>query len=109
MTDLSATKATLKERLQRLLARADRVEDELSQPGDDDFSENATEAEGDEVLEEVGRGTMKEIRSIRDALEAIDAGTYGTCAECGAKIAKARLEALPEAVECKACAQMQGS
>ena len=45
---------------------------------------------------------------IRDealaALERLDAGTYGRCAACGTDIASARLDALPYARQCVACA-----
>jgi RNA polymerase-binding protein DksA len=44
---------------------------------------------------------------IADALARIDKGTYGTCEACGAAIAEARLEALPFARHCIACAAKQ--
>ena len=49
--------------------------------------------------------TKEEIlAAIEAALESIEDGTYGTCAECGRRIAKARLNAIPYAVECVTCA-----
>lgn len=49
--------------------------------------------------------TKEEILSaVEDALVSIEEGTYGTCVECGRRIAKARLNAIPYAVECVTCA-----
>jgi len=104
MTDHTAIQAELEKRLRELSDRANQIDDELSKPGDDDWEENAIEAEDDEVLSGVGRAAIEEIRRIRLALEAISAGTYGVCTECGAKIVPERLEALPEATRCTRCA-----
>jgi DnaK suppressor protein len=41
---------------------------------------------------------------IELALERIEDGSYGSCDECGAKIPKARLNALPYAPLCVKCA-----
>lgn len=49
--------------------------------------------------------TKEEIlAAVEVALESIEDGTYGTCSECGRRIAKARLNAIPYAVECVTCA-----
>jgi DnaK suppressor protein len=44
------------------------------------------------------------LRKIEASLEQIEDGTYGDCEECGAKIPKARLEAVPYAALCVKCA-----
>lgn len=44
------------------------------------------------------------LADVQGALERIEDGTYGVCDECGAKIAEARLEALPYTPYCIACA-----
>lgn len=41
---------------------------------------------------------------IEIALEKIEDGSYGKCEECGARIPKARLNAIPYAVMCVKCA-----
>ena len=41
---------------------------------------------------------------IEASLERIEDGTYGDCGECGAKIPKARLNAIPYATLCVQCA-----
>jgi RNA polymerase-binding transcription factor DksA len=42
---------------------------------------------------------------IGEALDRIDKGTYGRCEECSAAIPKGRLQALPYARHCVACAR----
>jgi DnaK suppressor protein len=47
------------------------------------------------------------LRRIDEALLRLDGGTYGLCSECGAKIAEARLEALPFALTCRECQEQE--
>lgn len=102
--DYSTIQASLEERLRELLERASEIEDDLSQPGDDDWAENASESGGDEVQSRVGQATFMGIERIRKALAAIRNGTYGKCAGCQKPISPERLEALPEATKCVRCA-----
>ncbi len=44
---------------------------------------------------------------IDGALQRIKAGTFGVCAECGAKIPKARLNAIPHTPYCIKCAEQK--
>lgn len=44
------------------------------------------------------------IDAVDKALERLKQGKYGVCAECGAEIAAERLDALPCATQCVACA-----
>ena len=104
MTDISEIKANFQTRLKELNARAEGIDDDLSEEADDDWDEGAAEAAGDEVLEEVGEVTLAEIAQIKRALARIEAGKYGECTKCGEPIAKARLEALPHATNCVQCA-----
>lgn len=104
MSDLNQIKAKLEARLVELDVRAHEIDHELSEPGDADWSENAVESEGDEVLESMGNLALDEIRKIRAALSKVDAGTYGICEKCDEKIAAPRLEALPYATTCINCA-----
>lgn len=105
MTDIEKSKAVLQHRLQELTARAEHIKDDLRQPADDDWAEHATEAENDQVLEEIGGVTLEEIRQIKLALGQIDAGTYGLCLGCGKTIAKKRLEVMPHATLCMHCSE----
>lgn len=61
--------------------------------------EDAEVAEG-----ELGDLTA-ELDAIVGALQRLDLGRYGVCASCGQAIPEARLQALPYAVECVACAE----
>jgi DnaK suppressor protein len=45
------------------------------------------------------------LRDVERALDKLDEGTYGTCDVCGGPIAPERLEAIPWAVRCVACAR----
>jgi DnaK suppressor protein len=45
------------------------------------------------------------LTEIADALERIRQGSFGKCEECGSPIPKGRLEALPYARHCVACAR----
>jgi DnaK suppressor protein len=50
-------------------------------------------------------GRLSEVlREIDDAVAKLDAGTYGRCESCGGEIGSARLEAMPAARLCMACA-----
>lgn len=103
MPDIAKIKAKLEMKLVELTARAEEIDDDLSQQGDDDWEEHAVEVAGDEVLEQVGDVTLDEIRQIKYALAQIDAGKYGMCTNCGDSIGKERLEALPFATKCVKC------
>ena len=52
-------------------------------------------------LMESGGSTLEKIES---ALERVEEGVYGECADCGARIPKARLNAIPYTVYCVKCA-----
>ena len=49
-------------------------------------------------------GARRDLAALDRAVERLAAGTYGRCTACGADIAAARLEALPAAGTCIACA-----
>jgi DnaK suppressor protein len=60
-------------------------------------------------LTEIGVGSSLESGLARTerALAKLDEGTYGICDACGEPIAPARMEAIPDAVLCVACAATQ--
>ena len=60
-------------------------------------------------LTEIGVGSSLEggLARTERALAKLDQGTYGRCDECGEPIAPARLQALPDATLCLACAGSQ--
>jgi RNA polymerase-binding transcription factor DksA len=55
----------------------------------------------DEALE---RNEVQLLNAVEAALARIADGTYGFCVRCGTEIARSRLDALPHAACCAACA-----
>lgn len=104
MKDVSHYETRLRTRLAELTDRLSEVESELDQPADADSEERASEREGDEVLEGLGRAGQLEIRMIEAALARIVEGTYGDCVACGEPISEERLDAVPHAARCRRCA-----
>jgi RNA polymerase-binding transcription factor DksA len=91
-------------RLDELVTRLRRIEEDLDQPVSATFSEQAQEREDEEVLEDLGHAGQQEIRMIEAALKRIDEGEYGFCMRCGEEIPDARLDILPHTPLCRACA-----
>ncbi len=54
---------------------------------------------------EILENQNKILRQIETALQRIESGSYGTCEHCGIDIDEARLEVLPFATVCVACAE----
>jgi DnaK suppressor protein len=52
----------------------------------------------------VGRSLESGLDRTERALAKVDEGTYGLCDACGEPIPQARLQAMPDAVLCVACA-----
>lgn len=104
MHDTAPYRAALLRRLRQLDARLHAIEAELDAPRAHDWEEAATEREGDEVLERLGQSGEAEIARIRAALGRLRAGSYGICTGCGERIARERLDILPETPLCRDCA-----
>ncbi len=66
--------------------------------GSDNFEQEFTLS-----LMENEEGTLD---AIETALERIESGNFGACEECGAKIPKARLNAIPYTPFCVKCASL---
>jgi len=98
-----ALRKQLEDRLTRLLNRVGKIEGDLRQAHNPDWTERATELENDEVLGGLDEMTLREIEQIRTALARIKNGSYGTCAACGRPIGSKRQVAVPSAVTCVAC------
>jgi len=97
-------KAQLEARAAELTARLFGIEDQLDTPAPQDFEDQATAREPDEVLERLGLSAQHELRQIAAALDRLVGGTYGVCVRCGDDIASARLDLLPDTPFCAACA-----
>lgn len=104
MTDLEKRRRQLLKRLATVCTRMDEIEAELVTHRDPDFAEQAVLREGDEVLELLGNSSEDEARMIRAALLRMEEDRYGICVSCGEPISEARLDAVPEAPLCRACA-----
>ena len=93
-----------------LTAERERVTNELAAMGVDRGSYDDGFADSGQVTAERGEvdalvGSLRDTLSdIEGALAKIDDGTYGLCEQCGGAIGSARLEAMPAARLCIACA-----
>lgn len=104
MTDHANIRVRLEALRTELSGRAGRLNEELAEPLSADWEEQAVQREDDEALDAQAALIDGEIAAIDAALGRIAAGTYGQCAVCGGEIASARLEAMPTATRCVACA-----
>ncbi len=104
MSDYTAIKQQLEEMLSVIESRVKRIDAKLRTAGDDDWEERAIEIEGNDVLSGLGNLGLEEMRQIKHALHQIETGQYGKCEVCGKRIQVGRLEALPFATTCAACA-----
>jgi len=108
MKEYQQVRTHLLDMLEELDDRLSKITDDvrhLEKPMEQDFSEQATENENDQVLDALGNAARDEVEKIRQAISRIDAGTYGICLNCGAPIRKERLAALPYANSCIHCAE----
>jgi RNA polymerase-binding protein DksA len=95
---------SLRARLEELNARITRIDEDLRQPLNPDFAEQATDMEADEAMEALEQSSRAEVDQILAALARMEEGSYGICASCGVDIPAARLKAVPYATECIDCA-----
>jgi RNA polymerase-binding transcription factor DksA len=93
-----------------LAAERERLSNELAAMGVDRSSFDEGFADSGQVTAERGEvaalvGSLRDtLNDIEDALRKIDEGTYGQCEQCGGAIGEPRLEAMPAARSCIACA-----
>ena len=108
MADPGAVREELERRLATLEERTRRIEADLRRAGDPDWPDQAIQRENDEVLERLSDAELAEISQLRGALRRLDEGGYGLCQRCGAEIPEPRLQAIPHAEHCMACADPSG-
>ncbi len=70
-----------------------------------EFEEAAQAEQGSADLARLNEAERLELQRIEAALVRIDEGRWGVCAECGRDIETRRLDALPWAIRCSACAE----
>lgn len=107
MTQDSAIRARLEQRLAELTGRLERLDEDLRQPLDADSEEQAADLADDEALEALEDSGRAEVAAINAALHRLEQGRYGECASCGEQIEPQRLQALPEAALCIGCARQK--
>ena len=98
---------TLRTSLLERRARLHRHLHHRDEPLPADFSEQATELENHDAMLAIDAELARELRNVGRALLGLERGDYGSCAACGEAIAGARLDALPEALLCSACARRE--
>lgn len=107
MDDQQAMRKQLEMHLAEIERRLGRIEQDRRRESstlEPDWEEQASVRQNDEVLDGLEVEESRQIDAIRAALKRLDDGTYGICVTCEEPIAKARLEALPYATQCIACA-----
>ncbi|KFI32107.1 dimethylmenaquinone methyltransferase [Haematobacter massiliensis] len=91
----------LDERLAELEDRVEDIDEEIGSEDSDDWEDQASERQGDEVLTGLSESAVNEIRMIKAALKRLDEGEYGYCTICGKRISEDRLDLLPATPFCK--------
>lgn len=102
--DVEKYRVILAERQQELQTRLQKIEADLEAPRDQDNNDRAVESNNDEVLEELGESSQKELAAIDAALARVEAGTFGICVKCEEPISEERLDVVPHTPFCKTCA-----
>jgi len=118
-------KADIKTYKERLLALRARLRGDVDQMADAALNKSRSEANGDLSsmpihMADIGSDNFEQeftlslmqteegtLGQIETSLERIEEGLYGMCDECGARIPKARLNAIPYATLCVKCASQQ--
>jgi RNA polymerase-binding transcription factor len=112
--DLGRRRAELLDLRTRVLGAAqDIVEGDVddgelsSAGGDQHIADHAGDLVDREVDESLGENADQIVREIDEALERLDDGSYGSCARCGRPIPEDRLDAVPYAILCVSCKQIE--
>lgn len=104
MTDVENLRRKLESLRDELSERRERIDAHGRDGVPADFAEQVTARENDDVVQSLKLQIDGELRQIGTALKRIEAGEYGRCTRCGEDIAPARLDVLPYAEHCAACA-----
>jgi DnaK suppressor protein len=103
---LAAERAATAERVAALARQVTALADEqaLTTHDDEHDPEGVTIAYERAQLQGLLAGARRDLEAVDAAAARLRAGTYGVCTRCGAPIPAMRLEALPAAETCLACA-----
>ncbi len=94
----------LKAKQQALLTRIDAIENDFKKGRSQDFADQTTESENDQVLDEIHHETKTELSMVNEALNRLEQDLYGICSVCEEPINPERLNALPYTTICIECA-----
>jgi len=108
MKEYEEVRGNLIEMLEDLGDRLAKITHDVKEPLDQDFEEQATQAENNEVLNDLGNAARTEMEMVKQAIVRIDQGQYGLCQVCGKPISKERLKAVPYSSMCIKCASQAG-
>jgi RNA polymerase-binding transcription factor DksA len=105
-TRLAAERAATAERVAALAAQVDALAEQQALTTHDDEHDPEGVTIGFERAQLLGllAGARRDLDAVDRAAQRLAAGTYGQCLRCGAPIPAERLEALPAAETCLACA-----
>ena len=87
--------------------RAEAIRRDLQRSHSPDFAEQAVQRQNDEVLQGLLQEAEAGLLAVRHALARLEEGRYGQCLGCGEPIHLQRLQAMPAAEFCLACAAQQ--
>jgi len=102
-------KKLLNERLDTLLAEANRTVTGMTDQGDNfpDPTDRASLESDRNFTLRIRDRERKLIKKIKDALERLEEGTFGICEQCGEDISDERLKARPVTTLCIDCKKKQ--
>ena len=86
---------------------ADPESDDVTFADDAGFADRGRSSEERSQVIAVVRALRSNLRDVERALQKMETGAYGRCERCGNPIALERLEALPWAVLCIDCKQLE--
>lgn len=109
MLDLEKVKKQLEERQEFLHKKLERITENVRSPLAADSEEQVVVRENQEVIDDLGNMTRKEISEIASALARIESGDYGICIDCGVEIPEERLKVKPYARRCIQCEEKNES
>jgi RNA polymerase-binding transcription factor DksA len=114
-TDVAAQLAAEREETVNRIAGLERqvgslAEEQAFTTHDDEHDpEGVTIAVQRAQLQGLLAGALRDLAAVDRAVDRLAAGVYGQCARCGRAIGEVRLEALPAAETCIACAERRSN
>ena len=105
-TRLAAERAATAERVAALAAQVDALAEQQALTTHDDEHDPEGVTIGFHRAQLLGllEGARRDLEAVERAAQRLAEGTYGRCLRCGEPIPAERLEALPAAETCLACA-----